>query len=98
MNYDGRAICRDPEMYPDPDTFKPERFLKSNDGATLPLDPRAIAFGIGRRCVLTDKALEHTTELQCIDRVIFLGFALGDTLQSASCTNMWLLSWRHAQF
>ncbi|PFH46818.1 hypothetical protein AMATHDRAFT_198914 [Amanita thiersii Skay4041] len=44
------SILRDPEMYPDPDEFRPERFLKegkfSMDGI---LDPHTIAFGFGRR-------------------------------------------------
>ncbi|KAM5539706.1 hypothetical protein V8D89_006519 [Ganoderma adspersum] len=43
------AISRDPQMYPDPDSFIPERFLR--DGALNPdvLDPRLYAFGHGRR-------------------------------------------------
>ena len=47
-----RAISRDAQMYPDPDNFVPERFLK--DGVLNPdvLDPRLYAFGHGRRRVL----------------------------------------------
>ena len=50
-----RAITRDPERYPDPHTFRPERFLPLFDPAASPaekegiLDPRTYAFGYGRR-------------------------------------------------
>ena len=41
----------DPELYPEPDKFIPERFLK--DGHLNPdiRDPGSIAFGFGRRYV-----------------------------------------------
>ena len=43
-----RAILHDPETYPDPEEFKPERFL--NEDGTLQDDPTlALAFGIGKR-------------------------------------------------
>ncbi|KAK0191703.1 cytochrome P450 [Armillaria mellea] len=38
------AICRDPSVYPDPDTFDPNRFLSRDE-----MDPRKLAFGFGRR-------------------------------------------------
>ncbi|KZT69378.1 cytochrome P450 [Daedalea quercina L-15889] len=44
------AIFRDPNMYPEPDTFKPERFLnKDEDDAFDIKDPKKIVFGAGRR-------------------------------------------------
>ncbi|KAJ7756409.1 cytochrome P450 [Mycena maculata] len=39
------AISQDPEIYPDPNEFRPERFL----GEKPQLDPREFAFGGGRR-------------------------------------------------
>lgn len=45
-----RAILHDPDVYPDPEAFKPERFL-TEDGE-LKEDPSLMcAFGFGRRFV-----------------------------------------------
>ncbi|OJT11861.1 O-methylsterigmatocystin oxidoreductase [Trametes pubescens] len=43
------AFSRDPRMYPDPERFNPERFLK--DGKINPAvqDPNTFVFGYGRR-------------------------------------------------
>jgi cytochrome P450 len=42
-------MLHDPDVYPDPFSFKPERFLK--DGKLNPdvKDPTKIIFGFGRR-------------------------------------------------
>jgi hypothetical protein len=40
-----RAMTHDEELYPDPDEFKPERFLNSNGNIN-----DILAFGFGRRC------------------------------------------------
>ena len=45
-----RGILHDPSVYPDPDSFKPERFFNSEgelDYAAI--DPANYAFGYGRR-------------------------------------------------
>ena len=43
-----RAILHDPESYPDPEAFKPERFL--NEDGTVRDDPTIfLAFGVGKR-------------------------------------------------
>ncbi|KZV94320.1 cytochrome P450 [Exidia glandulosa HHB12029] len=48
------AIFRNPEKYPDPDTFKPERFLEKGERQTasrdiINEDPYKFAFGFGAR-------------------------------------------------
>ena len=44
----GRAVFRDPSIYPEPDVFKPERFL--NPDGSLRDDPLVTsAFGYGKR-------------------------------------------------
>jgi len=41
------AMMNDPENYPEPDVFRPERFYE-DEGKNL-VDPRDIVFGFGRR-------------------------------------------------
>ena len=43
-----RAILHDPDAYPDPEEFKPERFL-SEDGSVKDDPTLALAFGAGKR-------------------------------------------------
>ncbi|KAI9507132.1 cytochrome P450 [Russula earlei] len=43
-----KAVLHNPDLYPDPETFKPERFL--NEDGTFRDDPTiALAFGVGKR-------------------------------------------------
>jgi cytochrome P450 len=43
-----RAVLQNPELYPDPEEFKPERFL--DDDGSFREDPKiALAFGAGKR-------------------------------------------------
>ena len=43
-----RAIFHDPEAYPEPDKFKPERFI--NEDGTVRDDPMlSLVFGVGKR-------------------------------------------------
>lgn len=41
-------MTHDPDYYPEPFVFRPERYLEENGHAPEP-DPRTIAFGFGRR-------------------------------------------------
>ncbi|KAH9917058.1 cytochrome P450 [Fomitopsis serialis] len=43
------AMLRDDELYSDPDTFAPERFLGLSDDKAEETDPRRVVFGFGRR-------------------------------------------------
>ena len=45
-----RAILRDPEVYPQPEEFIPERFLDSTGNLDVRgRDPAHVVFGFGRR-------------------------------------------------
>jgi len=43
-----RAILHDPEIYPEPERFKPERFL-NEDGSVRDDPALSLAFGVGQR-------------------------------------------------
>ena len=43
------AIFRDPKIYPDPETFNPDRFLKDGKINPLVFNPEDRVFGTGRR-------------------------------------------------
>jgi len=44
-----RAICYDEKVYPSPDTYDPERFLKDGKLDPSVKDPEDRIFGTGRR-------------------------------------------------
>ena len=43
------AVCRDPSVYPDPEVFNPDRFLKDGKINQLVFNPEDRVFGTGRR-------------------------------------------------
>jgi len=43
------AVCRDPGIYPDPEVFNPDRFLKDGKINPLVFNPEDRIFGSGRR-------------------------------------------------
>ena len=43
------AVFRDPKIYPDPETFNPDRFLKDGKIDPLVFNPEDRLFGTGRR-------------------------------------------------
>jgi cytochrome P450 len=44
-------MTRDEEVYPNAESFKPERFIKDGALNKKIKDPRDIVFGFGRRCI-----------------------------------------------
>jgi len=45
-------MLHDENVYPDPSTFRPERFLTEDGKLNADIqDPTTIVFGFGRRCV-----------------------------------------------
>ncbi|KAJ5987004.1 hypothetical protein N7451_011369 [Penicillium sp. IBT 35674x] len=56
------ALTHDPEVYHDPMTFKPERFL-GVDGREPEMDPRGVVFGFGRRACPGRLLAENTVYL-----------------------------------
>jgi cytochrome P450 len=47
-NKDIRAVLHDPEVYPDPEVFNPERFL-NKDGSLRDDPAMSLFFGVGKR-------------------------------------------------
>jgi len=43
------AVFRNPNIYPDPEAFNPDRFLKDGEINPLVFDPEDRVFGSGRR-------------------------------------------------
>ncbi|KLO07636.1 O-methylsterigmatocystin oxidoreductase [Schizopora paradoxa] len=71
------AMLMDSEEYPDPDVFRPERFLPEA-GQPMPRDPTKVAFGFGRR-VCPGKALgENTVRFSLFLSLLTADFELCD--------------------
>jgi len=58
-------MLHDPEMYPDPMTFKPERFIAS-EGHKPENDPRQFCFGFGRRICPGQHLADQSIWIGCV--------------------------------
>lgn len=68
--YRPRGMTRNPECYPDPEAFIPERFLDENGKLDLSAcDPANIVFGFGRRYELPCSCRPRCTHVACQEYV-----------------------------
>ena len=66
-----RAMLHDPNDYPDPQTFKPERYIKDGKIDPSVRDPTTIAFGFGRRLFFLSLSFFVCTDIS----LYFTGYA-----------------------
>ena len=76
-------MLHNPETYPDPDTFKPERFEGLSKEELEKVDPRGIVFGFGRRYV-KPMAISSLYQLLRIHRTRTCRKCPGEQLAEAS--------------
>ena len=76
-----RQMTHDENVYSDPFTFNPERFLEEN-GHTSEPDPRGTAFGFGRRSVLIPVLFLNQVFTQ------MLGYVREKKLRKARCSSL----------
>ena len=70
-------MLHDPEEYPDPEAFKPERYIKDEKIDPSVRDPLTIAFGFGRRyvptCYFNFEGLNQFLFRVCVGRYLAQG-------------------------
>ena len=80
-------FLNDPEVYPNPEKFIPERHISEGDkGAAT--DPRLYCFGFGRRCV----AVSWLSHIASTNDII-IEFALGKKWQKPQFSSLSLWFW-----
>lgn len=95
------AIHRDPKIYDDPDTFRPERFLGAGHKRAAKSDPTILSFGLGPRVCLGNKfavmvmkvmfvyLLARSTLMPCAETCIPLVYDTND-FNPAAKDGFWL--------
>ena len=78
-----RACLHDPETYPEPDRFMPERFLRDGELDPNVPDPGRFAFGYGRRRV------SEMHNIAYIGSHSTLEYVPGDTLRRVPSSSTW---------
>lgn len=80
------AMLHNPEDYPEPESFKPERYLDS-DGNIDPriLDPTRMAFGFGRRYIEFSVFFTHISSSSQAEALLLV-FVLADISPSIRCS------------
>ena len=73
-------MLKDERVYPEPQEFKPERFLKNGVLDSSVRDPMDIAFGFGRRWALFILPLVHVSLSNVQFIAILIEFAQGNIL------------------
>lgn len=61
-------MTHDPVFFPDPDTFRPERFMGDRAQDVPFADPSQLVFGFGRRYVFVAWTLHDADALQTMSR------------------------------
>ncbi|KAH9847890.1 CyP450 monooxygenase [Lenzites betulinus] len=73
-------IMHDPEVYEDPDEFRPERFIREGKLDPSVQDPAAFSFGFGRR-ICPGRSFAHTSlfiAVACVLQVFDIGLPLDE--------------------
>lgn len=71
-----RACLHDPAVFPDPEVFRPERFIRDGKLDVGLRDPTAFVFGYGRRF-----GKFTFNNFLCITNSVYAGYAQADTLR-----------------